>query len=441
MVNNFTDYLCSMRQSIEISCPAPALNRLTTEFTQVAFVKSNSSAQRSVLALGEISGFTHVYSQQPDQTGLKRLEAYLEQTSDWVFGYLSYDLKIETSPRQSSMNIDRMEFPLIRFFQPEWVVEWRNGSTLLHFHGDKSSADDVNRMVSLLAAPDRQEDEKTSAEFKPVVSRSEYIEVVTSLQRHIQLGNIYEVNYCMPFETEATGLNCAALYNRLNSLTEAPFSAYYSDDDHALMCGSPERFLKKSGNHLVAQPIKGTIRRGAAEEDATLINQLKNDPKERAENVMITDLVRNDLSRVAAPQSVKVDELCGVYSFKTVHQMISTISATLAEGKTFADIIVATFPMGSMTGAPKVRAMQLIEEAEVRQRGLYSGSFGYFEPNGDFDFNVVIRSLMYNKNNQCLSFQVGSAITALSDPEKEYEECLLKADALLRSTQIIPHAV
>lgn len=200
------------------------------------------------------------------------------------------------------------------------------------------------------------------------------------------------------------------------------------------MCGSPERYLRKIGNKVISQPIKGTAPRSAdVEEDAQNIVRLKTDPKERAENIMITDLVRNDLSKSALPGSVKVEELCEIYSYQTVHQMISTISAQYPADLPFTKIIADTFPMGSMTGAPKVMAMKLIHEIEKKARGLYSGSVGYIDPNGDFDFNVVIRSLQYNAETNYLSAMVGSAITALANPETEYQECLLKADALFKA--------
>ena len=147
----------------------------------------------------------------------------------------------------------------------------------------------------------------------------------------------------------------------------------------------------------------------------------------------IRDRVRNDLARIAEKGSVTVDELCGVYTFETVHQLISTVSCQVSPNSFVNDILKATFPMGSMTGAPKIRAMQLIEQYEASRRGLYSGSIGYIAPNGDFDFNVVIRTLLYHQELELLSFHVGSAITSMSDPAKEYEECMLKARALIQA--------
>jgi para-aminobenzoate synthetase component 1 len=199
-----------------------------------------------------------------------------------------------------------------------------------------------------------------------------------------------------------------------------------------VLCYSPERYIRKTVTKLISQPIKGTAPRDAdAVKDAALAEWLKNDPKERSENVMIVDLVRNDMSCVAVKGTVRVEELCGIHSFETVHQMISTVSCEVGEDVSFTDILRATFPMGSMTGAPKYRSMQLIEEHESFQRGLFSGSIGYIDPNGDFDLNVVIRTVIHNAKNGYLSCGVGSAITIQSDPEKEYEECLVKVKKIM----------
>jgi para-aminobenzoate synthetase component 1 len=256
---------------------------------------------------------------------------------------------------------------------------------------------------------------------------------VNFLKEHIQQGNIYEVNFCqeyyaenvdIPFELDA--------YFKLNQLTLAPNSAFMQWDEYMVLCGSPERFLKKGGTRLTSQPIKGTAARGENEqEDEANKKALFSDKKERSENIMIVDLVRNDLSRIAEPNSVQVDELCGIYTFETVHQMISTVSCEVKKDIQLTDILKATFPMGSMTGTPKLRAMELIEETESFKRGLYSGSIGYITPDGDFDLNVVIRSFLYNKNEKYLSCSVGSAITIKSDPEKEYEECQIKVKRLM----------
>jgi para-aminobenzoate synthetase component 1 len=221
------------------------------------------------------------------------------------------------------------------------------------------------------------------------------------------------------------------LFEKLNTISKSPLAVFLKNDSQYLFSASPERYLKKVADKIISQPIKGTAKRFLDPiEDERAKNQLALDPKERAENIMITDLVRNDLSRTAQKGSVKVEELCAVYSFEQVHQMITTITSNLDIQYSVNEVIKSTFPMGSMTGTPKISAMKIIEELEETKRGLYSGAVGYFTPSGDFDFNVVIRSILYNQENKYVSFSVGSAITSQSVPENEYEECLLKAKAM-----------
>jgi para-aminobenzoate synthetase component 1 len=266
------------------------------------------------------------------------------------------------------------------------------------------------------------------------LQKNQYLKKVNALMQHIQLGDIYEVNFCMEFYVENIALKPFELFRKYNALSKAPMACYVKYNHLHLIGGSPERFLKKTGNVLLSQPIKGTRKRSSDPvEDARLKLELQNDPKERAENVMIVDLVRNDLSRIAERGSVKVQELCGIYGFEQVYQSISTIACTLDQQVRFKDIVHALFPMGSMTGAPKIRAMQLIEQYETTKRQWYSGSTGYILPNGDFDLNVIIRSMVYDEKNKYLSFEVGSAITAGSQPEQEYEECLVKARAMVKA--------
>jgi para-aminobenzoate synthetase component 1 len=264
------------------------------------------------------------------------------------------------------------------------------------------------------------------------ISRADYLAKTQALQQHIARGDIYEVNFCMELYAEDANIEPHRLFQELNQKTKSPFSAFIQIVDKYLLSSSPERFLKRVGDRLISQPIKGTAQRHTdMVQDAAEASQLQKSEKERAENTMIVDLVRNDMSRIATKGSVQVEELCKVYPFAHVHQMISTIAAELQIETQVSDAIAACFPMGSMTGAPKVRAMQLIEQYEETKRGLYSGAVGYIDPNGDFDFNVVIRSLLYRKDTEYLSLQVGSALTASSNPEKEYDECLLKAKGVL----------
>jgi para-aminobenzoate synthetase component I len=274
----------------------------------------------------------------------------------------------------------------------------------------------------------------TGIQVQPLVTKTRYIEQVNKLKKHIQRGDIYEINYCVEFRAENVKLDPVSFFSRLYHLTKAPFSCLYKTGERYIFSASPERFLQRTGSRIISQPIKGTIKKGASpEENEKLKHTLLHSQKERSENVMITDLVRNDLSRLAKKGTVHVDELCGIYSFETVHQMISTISCELKEGISLKDILLATFPMGSMTGAPKISAMKFIRQFESMERGAYSGSIGYFKDAQNFDMNVVIRSIIYDAQNQRLCFSVGSAITHYSNSEDEYNECLLKADALLKA--------
>lgn len=280
------------------------------------------------------------------------------------------------------------------------------------------------------------QDTKSIKQATPIVltaktAKEDYIENVTKLKEHIQNGDIYEINYCITFEASNVKIDPLNIYKKLNAISLAPYSALVKLDDKYIISASPELFLSKRGNKLISKPIKGTIKRGATpEEDEKLKSELFKNIKERTENVMIVDVVRNDLSRLAKKGSVTVEKLYDIETYKQVHQMVSTVSCELKENTSFTDIIKATFPMASMTGAPKIRAMELIDDYETYSRGPYSGCIGYIKENGDFDLSVLIRSIFYNESENYLSFSVGSAITALCDPEKEYEECLLKAAAL-----------
>ena len=263
------------------------------------------------------------------------------------------------------------------------------------------------------------------------ISKESYINKVSKILEHIHRGDIYEANFCMEFFIDNANINPLEKFLKLNEISKSPLAVFFKNNTHFLLSASPERYLKKEGELVISQPIKGTAKRFLdAIEDEKSKSELASDPKERTENIMISDLVRNDLSRTAQKGSVKVEELCGIYSFEQVHQMISTITSKLDQQYTVADVIKTTFPMGSMTGTPKVSVLKIIEELEETKRGLYSGAVGYFTPNSDFDFNVVIRSILYNQEKKYASFSVGSAITSQSIPKMEYEECLLKAKAM-----------
>jgi para-aminobenzoate synthetase component 1 len=346
-----------------------------------------------------------------------------------VFGHFSYDLK-NSIEALSSDHFSGMEFPAAYFFVPQLFAVKTAGNLRV----DSSDNDLLEKFHSDLPAEKKHSPADHKITLKERTPKQEYISTVNSLLAHIHRGDIYEINYCIEFFAESVSIDPPAVFQKLNALCEAPFSVLYKHNDQWLICASPERFLKKTGAKLISQPIKGTRPRGKTnEEDQQLREELFNDPKERSENVMIVDLVRNDLSKSAKKGSVNVEELFGIHSFKNVHQMISTVVAELDEHIHPVDAIKNAFPMGSMTGAPKVRAMQLAEEFENMKRGLYSGAAGYFTPEMDFDFNVVIRSIQYNAKTGYLSLMVGSAITANSDPEKEYAECLVKAKTLFQA--------
>ena len=358
------------------------------------------------------------------------LEHFFNEKKDWIFGYFSYDLKNETEDLESNHQ-DRIGFPSIHFFQPELVITLTGNKLKIYFLPDHNADPD---------AVFREVTETTSGEIylnntinglSEKYTRQQYIEKVDRIKNHIHKGDVYEINFCHEYYAEDVDISPVSVYLKLNDHSPAPFSGFYKLSDKYLICSSPERFLKYDGNYVISQPIKGTRKRGENNtEDKRLSEELRNDPKERAENIMIVDLVRNDLAKIADKDSVEVEELCGIYTFAQVHQMISTVKAKLRSGIHPVQIIRQVFPMGSMTGAPKVKAMELIEKYEDTKRGLYSGSVGYFTPEGHFDFNVVIRSLLYNMSGKYISYMAGSAITALSEPENEYNECMLKAKAI-----------
>ena len=362
------------------------------------------------------------------------LREFVGKNEDWLFGFLSYDLKNEIEDLSSS-NSDQVGFPVLHFFRPAYVFTIRESQVTIAFLPEQKSEREVDNIFDeiLHMPPGVSVDHAAPPEILNRIAREEYIRRVEAIREHIRIGDIFEMNFCQEFYVENILVDPVLLYLSLNRLSPAPFSCYYRLGKRYLLSSSPERFIKKEGSQIISQPIKGTIRRGKnAEEDMQLKQELFHDPKERSENVMIVDLVRNDLSRSCKAGTVRVEELYGIYSFSQVHQMISTVTGEMKEEIQAVDVIRNAFPMGSMTGAPKVRAMQLIEEYESTCRGLFSGAVGYFDPEGNFDLNVVIRSMLYDQDKKYLSFMTGSAITFGSVAEKEYEECLLKAKAMLR---------
>ena len=402
------------------------IEKISGNYEQAVFLNSNDANSISYLALGSKEEFKPELNQVFD--GLKN---FVDQHQDWVFGYLSYDLKNEVEPSLSSKNKDQLNFPEVNFFVPEIVVEITVDFAKIHFT-EKSEKD---LFVSYLGEKSKKTTKKyEKVNFSQRMSKDNYEQRFEAIKEHIQQGDIYEMNFCHEFYAEKVEINPFETYSKLNELTNAPFSTFYKNGSQFILCGSPERYIKKEGDKVITQPIKGTAKRGkSVEEDEKIKLELSQNEKERSENIMIVDLVRNDLSKTAKKASVKVEELCKVYSFETVHQMISTVTSEIEKSTHPVEVLRTTFPMGSMTGAPKVEAMKIIEELETTKRGIYSGAMGYFKPNQDFDFNVVIRSLLYNEETKYLNFMVGGAITNKANAEDEYNETLLKAEAMILS--------
>ena len=399
------------------------------QFREVVFLDSNEYPQKystydCVMAVDAFTSITTDY-----HNAFEDLKQYQQTTKDWLFGYLTYDLKNDTEALQSH-NFDGLEFPDLFFFQPKKLFLLKGNQLEIQYLNmcDDEVEDDFEAILKHLETTIETNE---SLLIQQRISKEFYLEKVSRMLDYINNGDIYEANFCMEFYAEGA-INPIMKFQRLNEISKPPFAVYLKNNKQFLLSASPERYLKKEGEKIISQPIKGTAKRFSdLNEDEISKQNLALDPKERSENIMITDLVRNDLSRTALKGSVQVEELCGIYSFLQVHQMISTVTSIIDNQNTVVEVLKTTYPMGSMTGAPKISAMKIIEELEETKRGLYSGAVGYFTPNGDFDFNVVIRSILYNQENQYVSFSVGSAITSLSVPEKEYEECLLKANAML----------
>lgn len=420
-------------KSFDVENPQGLKNQLlvwSQQFQEVAFLDHNEHQpnETSFDFLLAVDAFTVL---QTDYFGaFDALKQYQNSIKDWLFGYLSYDLKNDTE-KLASENYDGLGFHDLFFFQPKKVFIAKGNQITCHYLAMCDDELESDWLEIMAISKEKSTKDKQEIQPKSRMSKSDYLDKVSKTLQHIQRGDIYETNFCMEFYAENVSLQPLQVFQHLNQISSAPFATFFKNKYHFALCASPERYIKKTGNRLVSQPIKGTSKRF---EDPILDAQskanLQNSDKERAENIMIVDLVRNDLSKTAEPGSVKVEELCAIYGFKQVFQKISTIVSELQPEFCPVDALQTTFPMGSMTGAPKISAMQIMEKLEETKRGLYSGCIGYFTPQNDFDFNVVIRTILYNSERKYVSFSVGSAITNKSIPEEEYEECLLKAKAL-----------
>ena len=367
---------------------------------------------------------------QSSKNSLKKIDKYIDKVNDWIFGYLSYDLKNEIE-NLTDLNKDVFNLPNLYFYQPKVIWLIKDEKAEIYSLNEKNLNEDWDHINSINY---KDCTEKSSVDLITRTSKQEYIRKIKNIKKRILQGDCYEMNYCFDMYSKNKTINPYKTYIKLNDYTRSPMSTFFKLNQLYLLSSSPERFIKRINRKIISQPIKGTAKRGLdSKEDEKIKNTLLSSPKELSENHMIVDLVRNDLSRVAEKGSVKVKNLNKLNTFKRVHQLISTIEAEIAVNTKFSKIISGMFPMGSMTGAPKIESMNIIDEYESTKRGLYSGSIGYIKPNKDFDFNVVIRSIIYDKLLKEINVSVGSAITFKSDPESEFEECLLKAEPMIKS--------
>jgi para-aminobenzoate synthetase component 1 len=406
------------------------------QFNETIILDSNVESNENQLyksydLIIAVDAFTSI--QTDYEKAFEDLYQYQSKANDWLFGYLAYDLKNDVEHLQSQ-NFDGLGFSDLYFFQPKKIFLLKD--TTLEIQYLNMCDDEIDSDFVEILNQSKIKSQKSKIVIEQRISKENYIKKVEKTLSHIHRGDIYEANFCMEFFANNALIEPSEIYQKLNRISDSPFAVYFKKNQQYLLSASPERYLKKENEKVISQPIKGTAKRDT---DSNIDKQNKtalfNNPKERSENIMIVDLVRNDLSQTASKGSVDVEELCEIYSFKQVHQMISTVVSSVSHTTSPIEILRTTFPMGSMTGAPKISAMKIIEDLEETKRGLYSGAVGYFTPSGNFDFNVVIRSILYNSENQYLSFSVGSAITAEAIPENEYEECLLKAKAMFEVLQ------
>jgi len=399
------------------------------QFEQIAWLDSNNYEQKysSYDIVLAVDAFTLLTTNTTE--AFTKLQHYKNDCKDYIFGYLSYDLKNEIEALTSA-NSDGLNFSDLYFFQPKKLF-FLNGNELIIEYLEYFEHEIESDIKDILSYIKPEIEIEHDVKIHKRITKQQYLDQLDKILNHIHRGDIYEVNFCQEFYAENVSVDLFQVYKKLNEISKPPFASFLKIDNNYLLSASPERFVRKHKQTIISQPIKGTAKRLADKKlDKALALALEQDEKERTENIMIVDLVRNDLSKTAIKGSVKVEELCKVYSFDQVHQLISTIVSEVSDQIDAVDIIKSLFPMGSMTGAPKLSAMKIIEDLETTKRGAYSGAIGYFTPSNDFDFNVVIRSILYNDLRKYLSYSVGGAITSKSDPEKEYQECLLKAIAM-----------
>lgn len=364
--------------------------------------------------------------------GVDALEHYtMEDLEDiyreiFLMGYFGY---ISDSSIPYSLN-EFIPFEKSYFFRPRYIIYGYEGR--VYFNRNYSEMMEIVSQIETITVTFPKN--TAPLQFQHITTQEEYLNNVKTIQHKIRKGYFYQLNYCIELQAENVLLHPIASYIQTNKETKAPMSALLKMGEKYVLSYSPERYMTKRQDTMIAQPMKGTARRNLSDTilDEEIKLTLENDPKERAENTMIVDLIRHDMTPYTAVGSIQVDELCQVYSYPAVHQMISTISARLIDDMDTIPALLCTLPAGSMTGAPKKEVISHISEVENFCRNIYSGNIGYIDTEGDYDFNVVIRTLEYDAHTHRASIHVGSAITLQSIPEQEYEECLLKADSILQ---------
>jgi para-aminobenzoate synthetase component 1 len=364
-----------------------------------------------------------------------------------AIGYLSYELgrQIEVLPATAR---DELGLPdcYLCFYNFAVVLSRRDGRMFLcHFQpAGNPSALSMNEVMAEIcdARPGgythpvtrRWSGGSSDCGLQPDLTRDAYIQAVRRIKEYIVAGDVYQVDMTQRFRVGLNGAHPWDLYKHLMEINPAPFAAYLNLDDHVVVSSSPERFLRLVDGCVETRPIKGTVKRGAsAEEDASNREWLLGSAKNRAELAMIVDLLRNDLGRVCTPGTVRVRAFPELESYASVHHLVATITGQLAQGKTTVDLIRATFPGGSITGAPKIRAMEIIDELEPVTRGVYTGSIGYIGFNGSADLNIAIRTIIVQHGQAYI--HAGGGIVADSDEAEEYEESLLKAAKLFKAVE------
>jgi para-aminobenzoate synthetase component 1 len=408
-LNDIVDFLRDQLKSEElIILESQFADHASSELSYIASKPVSSiSAFGNKITIRE-DGDTRIFEMAPWDA----LKEYQAQKKNWLFGYLGYDLK-DYIEKLRSTHPSSDQIPDYYFMEPSLLLKVEKGGikTILGRIPEGNTEEEILSTGLIESMNSEMEEE-------------EYVKKVLMIKEMIREGDFYELNFSYPITGNYKG-DPYWLYQKMRDINPVPFGSFIQIPGLSICCASPERFLKKKGNRILSEPIKGTSARSLEPLADEIQKELLMNEKNRAENLMIVDLVRHDLSAVAKTGSVRVSKLYDIQTFGTVHQLISAVEAEVEDHVNPVEIVKACFPMGSMTGAPKIKVMNTIDELETYRRGIYSGAIGYFNPDGDFDFNVVIRTAIVQNNSYI--YPVGGAITSDSDPVNEWEETKIKS--------------